>query len=130
MATIQEELVLVDRFSPTFPGIIRWQRWPAARPRWRPLQRPTTNRCLPDWIAGLYPSTHSGSRPTNSRGKWLMPGVQSRAAFDQLDARLDSLGATIRDLNNQYDMVEQQMREAQGSRRGRLLPRVNTMPRW
>ena len=118
MATIQEELVLVDRFSPTFA---RYNQMAAVA---------SGQTTLAAAAATNYQSVLTGldRRLISLNAQWqsayqqqrqmVDAGVQSGAAFEQLDAKLDSLGATIRDLNTQYDMVEQQMREAQGAATG------------
>lgn len=118
MATIQEELVLVDRFSPTFSRYNQMAAVASGQTTMAAAAATNYQSVLTGLDRRLISLNAQWQSAYQQQRKMVDAGVQSGAAFDQLDARLDSLGATIRDLNNQYDMVEQQMREAQGAAAG------------
>ena len=118
MATIQEELVLVDRFSPTFARYNQMAAVASGQTTMAAAAATNYQSVLTGLDRRLISLNAQWQSAYQQQRQMVDAGVQSGAAFEQLDAKLDSLGATIRDLNNQYDMVEQQMREAQGAATG------------
>ena len=118
MATIQEELVLVDRFSPTFARYNQMAAVASGQTTMAAAAATNYQSVLTGLDRRLISLNAQWQSAYQQQRQMVDAGVQSGAAFEQLDAKLDSLGATIRDLNTQYDMVEQQMREAQGAATG------------
>lgn len=118
MATIQEELVLVDRFSPTFARYNQMAAVASGQTTMAAAAATNYQSVLTGLDRRLISLNAQWQSAYQQQRQMVDAGVQSGAAFEQLDAKLDSLGATIRDLNNQYNMVEQQMREAQGAATG------------
>lgn len=118
MATIQEELVLVDRFSPTFARYNQMAAVASGQTTMAAAAATNYQSVLTGLDRRLISLNAQWQSAYQQQRQMVDAGVQSGAAFEQLDAKLDSLGATIRDLNSQYDMVEQQMREAQGAATG------------
>lgn len=118
MATIQEELVLVDRFSPTFARYNQMAAVASGQTTMAAAAATNYQSVLTGLDRRLISLNAQWQSAYQQQRQMVDAGVQSGAAFEQLDAKLDSLGATIRDLNTQYDMVEQQMREAQSAATG------------
>lgn len=118
MATIQEELVLVDKFSATFS---RYNQMAATA---------SGQTSMASAAAANYQSVLNGldRRLIQLNAQWqsayiqqqrmVAAGVQSGAAFDALETKLNTLGGTIRDLNAQYGLVEGQLKEAQAAAAG------------
>lgn len=118
MATIQEELVLVDKFSATFS---RYNQMAATA---------SGQTSMASAAAANYQSVLNGldRRLIQLNAQWqssymqqqrmVAAGVQSGAAFDALETKLNALGGTIRDLNTQYGLVEGQLKEAQAAAAG------------
>lgn len=118
MATIQEELVLVDKFSATFS---RYNQMAATA---------SGQTSMASAAAANYQSVLNGldRRLIQLNAQWqssymqqqrmVAAGVQSGAAFDALETKLNTLGGTIRDLNTQYGLVEGQLKEAQAAAAG------------
>lgn len=118
MATIQEELVLVDKFSATFS---RYNQMAATA---------SGQTSMASAAAANYQSVLNGldRRLIQLNAQWqssymqqqrmVAAGVQSGAAFDALETKLNALGGTIRDLNTQYSLVEGQLKEAQAAAAG------------
>lgn len=118
MATIQEELVLVDKFSATFS---RYNQMAATA---------SGQTSMASAAAANYQSVLNGldRRLIQLNAQWqssymqqqrmVAAGVQSGAAFDALETKLNTIGGTIRDLNAQYGLVEGQLKEAQAAAAG------------
>ena len=92
MATIQEELVLVDRFSPTFSRYNQMAAVASGQTTMAAAAATNYQSVLTGLDRRLISLNAQWQSAYQQQRKMVDAGVQSGAAFDQLDARLDSLG--------------------------------------
>ena len=112
MAQIRETLTLEDRFSATFTRFLQLgdkasgasQRAANASQNYQSV----LNR-LDRQLISLNAQFDSALQEQNAM---IAAGKQNSSAFSTLDARMEKMGATIRDLTRQYDAVEKEADQA------------------
>lgn len=112
MATIREELELVDRFSATFTSYLNYGNKAAQASTMAQNAAQNYQSVLNSLDRKLITLNAQFAAHTQEQNAMLAAGKQNTEAFSALDARMEKLGSTIRTLTTQYDLVEKEATEA------------------
>lgn len=115
MATIQEELVLVDKFSPAFTRYSQMAATASGQTQMASAAAANYQSVLNGLDRKLISLNAQWQAAYIQQQRMVSAGITSGAAFDALESKMNRLGGTIRDLNVQYDLVEKQTKEAQAA---------------
>ena len=115
MATIQEELVLVDKFSTAFTRYNQMAATASGQTQMASAAAANYQSVLSGLDRKLISLNAQWQAAYIQQQRMVSAGITSGAAFDALESKMNRLGGTIRDLNVQYDLVEKQTKEAQAA---------------
>ena len=111
MATIREELVLADKFSATFGRYINLSSTAANASSMASSAAANYQSVLGSLDRRLISLNAQFAAVATRQEALAASGAQNSAEFIQLEQRAERLGASIRDLQTQYDLVAGQFDE-------------------
>lgn len=111
MATIREELVLADKFSATFGRYINLSSTAANASSMASSAASNYQSVLGSLDRRLISLNAQFAAVATRQESLAASGAQNSAEFIQLEQRAERLGASIRDLQTQYDLVAGQFDE-------------------
>lgn len=117
MATIREELVLADKFSATFGRYINLSSTAANASSMASSAASNYQSVLGSLDRRLISLNAQFAAVATRQESLAASGAQNSAEFIQLEQRADRLGASIRDLQTQYDLVAGQFDEVSAAAR-------------
>ena len=117
MATIREELVLADKFSATFGRYINLSSTAANASSMASSAAANYQSVLGSLDRRLISLNAQFSAVATRQEALAASGAQNSAEFIQLEQRAERLGASIRDLQTQYDLVAGQFDEVSAAAR-------------
>ena len=112
MATIREELVLQDSFSAAFSQYITLGQKAAGASTLASNAARNYQSVADSLDRRLISLNAQFSAGVTRQQEMIRAGQQGTAAFNQLDAKLEKLGGTIRDLQGQYNALAPQTERA------------------
>lgn len=112
MAQIRETLTLEDRFSATFTRFLQLGEKAAGASQRAANASQNYQTVLNRMDQQLITLNAQFASATQEQNAMIAAGKQNSSAFAALDARMEKLGATIRDLTRQYDAVEKEADQA------------------
>lgn len=117
MATIREELVLADKFSATFGRYINLSSTAANASSMASSAASNYQSVLGSLDRRLISLNAQFAAVATRQESLAASGAQNSAEFIQLEQRAERLGASIRDLQTQYDLVAGQFDEVSAAAR-------------
>lgn len=117
MATIREELVLADKFSATFGRYINLSSTAANASSMASSAASNYQSVLGSLDRRLISLNAQFAAVATRQESLAASGAQNSAEFVQLEQRAERLGASIRDLQTQYDLVAGQFDEVSAAAR-------------
>ena len=117
MATIREELVLADKFSATFGRYINLSSTAANASSMASSAAANYQSVLGSLDRRLISLNAQFAAVATRQEALAASGAQNSAEFIQLEQRAERLGASIRDLQTQYDLVAGQFDEVSAAAR-------------
>lgn len=117
MATIREELVLADKFSATFGRYINLSSTAANASSMASSAAANYQSVLGSLDRRLISLNAQFAAVATRQESLAASGAQNSAEFIQLEQRAERLGASIRDLQTQYDLVAGQFDEVSAAAR-------------
>lgn len=117
MATIREELVLADKFSATFGRYINLSSTAANASSMASSAASNYQSVLGSLDRRLISLNAQFAAVATRQESLATSGAQNSAEFIQLEQRAERLGASIRDLQTQYDLVAGQFDEVSAAAR-------------
>lgn len=112
MAQIRETLTLEDRFSATFTRFLQLGEKAAGASQRAANASQNYQTVLNRMDQQLITLNAQFASATQEQNAMLSAGQRNSSAFAALDARMERLGGTIRDLTRQYDLVEKEADQA------------------
>lgn len=112
MAQIRETLTLEDRFSATFTRFLQLGEKAAGASQRAANASQNYQTVLNRMDQQLITLNAQFASATQEQNAMLAAGQRNSSAFAALDARMERLGGTIRDLTRQYDLVEKEADQA------------------
>ena len=112
MARIRETLTLEDRFSATFTRFLQLGEKAAGASQRAANASQNYQTVLNRMDQQLITLNAQFASATQEQNAMLAAGQRNSSAFAALDARMERLGGTIRDLTRQYDLVEKEADQA------------------
>ena len=112
MAQIRETLTLEDKFSATFTRFLQLGEKAAGASRRAANASQNYQTVLNRMDQQLITLNAQFASATQEQNAMLAAGQRNSSAFAALDARMERLGGTIRDLTRQYDLVEKEADQA------------------
>lgn len=112
MAQIRETLTLEDRFSATFTRFLQLGEKAAGASQRAANASQNYQTVLNRMDQQLITLNAQFASATQEQNAMLAAGQRNSSAFAALDARIERLGGTIRDLTRQYDLVEKEADQA------------------
>lgn len=112
MAQIRETLTLEDRFSATFTRFLQLGEKAAGASQRAANASQNYQTVLNRMDQQLITLNAQFASATQEQNAMLAAGQRNSSAFAALDARMERLGDTIRDLTRQYDLVEKEADQA------------------
>lgn len=112
MAQIRETLTLEDRFSATFARFLQLGEKAAGASQRAANASQNYQTVLNRMDQQLITLNAQFASATQEQNAMLAAGQRNSSAFAALDARMERLGGTIRDLTRQYDLVEKEADQA------------------
>ena len=112
MAQIRETLTLEDRFSATFTRFLQLGEKAAGASQRAANASQNYQTVLNRMDQQLITLNAQFASATQEQNAMLVAGQRNSSAFAALDARMERLGGTIRDLTRQYDLVEKEADQA------------------
>lgn len=112
MAQIRETLTLEDKFSATFTRFLQLGDKASGAAQRAANASQNYQSVLTRLDRQLITLNAQFASATQEQNAMIAAGKQNSSAFSALDARMEKLGATIRDLTRQYDAVEKEADQA------------------
>ena len=112
MAQIRETLTLEDKFSATFTRFLQLGEKAAGASQRAANTSQNYQTVLNRMDQQLITLNAQFASATQEQNAMLAAGQRNSSAFAALDARMERLGGTIRDLTRQYDLVEKEADQA------------------
>lgn len=112
MAQIRETLTLEDRFSATFTRFLQLGEKAAGASQRAANANQNYQTVLNRMDQQLITLNAQFASAAQEQNAMLAAGQRNSSAFAALDARMERLGGTIRDLTRQYDLVEKEADQA------------------
>ena len=112
MAQIRETLTLEDKFSATFTRFLQMGDKASGAAQRAANASQNYQSVLTRLDRQLITLNAQFASATQEQNAMIAAGKQNSSAFSALDARMEKLGATIRDLTRQYDAVEKEADQA------------------
>lgn len=112
MAQIRETLTLEDRFSATFTRFLQLGEKAAGASQRAANASQNYQTVLNRMDQQLITLNAQFASAAQEQNAMLAAGQRNSSAFAALDARMERLGGTIRDLTRQYDLVEKEADQA------------------
>ena len=112
MARITETLTLEDRFSAAFTRFLQLGEKAAGASQRAANASQNYQTVLNRMDQQLITLNAQFASATQEQNAMLAAGQRNSSAFAALDARMERLGGTIRDLTRQYDLVEKEADQA------------------
>ena len=112
MATIREELELVDKFSPAFNRYINFGKNAANSSEMASRAAANYQSVLSGLDRRLITLNSQFTAVANRQAQLVNSGKQNTQEFANLESTAERLGNTIRDLQTQYNLVNAEFQEA------------------
>lgn len=112
MANIRETLTLEDKFSATFTRFLQLGDKASGAAQRAANASQNYQSVLTRLDRQLITLNAQFAYATQEQNAMIAAGKQNSSAFSALDARMEKLGSTIRDLTRQYDAVEKEADQA------------------